>query len=25
MSEARRDGYPFTCIAVPAEGGGLSL
>lgn len=25
MSEARRDGYPFICIAVPAEGGGLSL
>lgn len=25
MSEARRDGNPFTCIAVPAEGGGLSL
>ena len=25
MSEARRDGYPFTCVAVPAESGGTTL
>lgn len=25
MSEARRDGYSFTCVAVPAESGGTTL